>query len=70
MLRIGHGGPYEAPKIGRKKKAKGLEAREIRSSLLILDLRWACHDVGHHQSQQKGKILLEVDIESIMFRTF
>ena len=29
----------QSPNIGRKKKAKGLEGREIRSTLSILDLK-------------------------------
>ena len=31
--------PTKSPNKGRKKKAKGKEEREIRSSLLILDLK-------------------------------
>ena len=31
--------PIQSPNIGRKKKANSKEDREIRSSLLILDLR-------------------------------
>ena len=31
--------PIQGPNRGRKKKAKGYEEREIRSSLLILDLK-------------------------------
>ena len=37
MVLVSHVG--ESPNKGRKKKAKGLEEREIRSSLLILDLK-------------------------------
>ena len=38
MLTKGHGGLYQPLKKGRKKKAKGSEEMEIRSSLLILAL--------------------------------
>ena len=31
--------PIESPNKGRKKKANGYEEREIRSSLLVLDLK-------------------------------
>ena len=31
--------PIQSPNKGRKKEAKGQEEREIRSSLLILDLK-------------------------------
>ena len=36
MLRKGHGGMYKAQ---QRKKVKGYKGREIRSSLLILDLK-------------------------------
>ena len=41
MLGNGHGGLYNAStkEERRKRKAKGYEEREIRSSLLILDLK-------------------------------
>ena len=32
-------GPIQIPNNGKKKKAKGEEEREIRSSLLILDMK-------------------------------
>ena len=40
MLRKGHGGLYKAPtKEGRRKRRAKRREREIRSSLLILDLK-------------------------------
>ena len=39
MLREGHGGLEQSPNNGKKKKVKGYEERDIRSSLLILELK-------------------------------
>ena len=45
--------PIQSPSKGRKKKANSHEVREIRSSLLILELKdGKLHDSG---GQEKGK---------------
>ena len=47
----------QSPNKGRKKKAKGYEDREIRSSLLILDLK---DGKLQHSRKQGGKTFHEL----------
>ena len=47
--------PKQSPNRGRKKKAKGEEEREVKSSLFILDLKYGkLQDSG---KQEEGKTL-------------
>ena len=54
----------QSPNKGRKKKAKGYDEREIRSSLLILDLKdGKLQDPG---KQEEGKMFHKLHVFGMM----
>ena len=69
--------PIQSPNKGRKKKAKSQEEREIRSSLLILDLRdsmlrvvrfnsFFVDDFGSFQAMPVGKRNASIEVDEIV----
>ena len=51
---------YKKPNIGRKKKAKGYEERDVGSSLLILDLNE--EKLSHSGKEEEGRTFHKLNV--------